>query len=93
MNAVFADTHFWIALTFPHDAWGEAARAAKARLAGTLLVTTDEVLSEFATSLSGYGPRMRQQVAVMVRAILAHPSIKVMPQTRESFLRGLARYE
>lgn len=29
----------------------------------------------------------------MVRALLAHPRVEVMPQSRESFLRGLMLYE
>jgi len=36
---------------------------------------------------------MRKQAAKMVRAILENPNVKVIPQTRESFLKGLIFYE
>jgi predicted nucleic acid-binding protein len=61
-------------------------------LGDALIVTTDGVLVEFLTALSR-GEHMRKQAAKMVRAILENPNVKVIPQTRESFLKGLAFYE
>lgn len=92
MNVVFADSQYWIAIVNPNDQWSEAAKNAKSILGDVFIVTTDEVLSEFLAALSK-GKHMRRQAVKMVRLILDNPNIKVFPQTRESFLKGLSFYE
>lgn len=92
MKTVFADSHYWIAIVKPGDQFSEAAKSARASLGDAFIVTTDEVLTEFLTAFSK-GLHMREQAAKMVRAILDNPNVKVIPQTRDSFLRGLAFYE
>ena len=57
------------------------------------LVTTEEVLSEFLTALAGGGPTLRRAAATMVRTILSSPEVRVVSQSGESFLGGLAYYE
>ena len=56
------------------------------------MITTDEVLTEFLAALSASGPNLRRQAAKMVRAILSNPRVTVLPQTRDTFLRGLELY-
>lgn len=90
MKVVFADTLYWIAIIRPRDAWQNAARQAREGLGNVILVTTDEVLSEFLNALSRGGPHLRQQAAKMARAIMENPNVRVLPQTRDSFLKGLA---
>lgn len=92
MKTVFADSLFWIALVKPEDQWAKAAKTAKSNLGNVLIVTTDEVLTEFLTALSK-GERMRKQAGKMVRTIMANPNVRVVPQTRDSFLKGLTLYE
>ena len=92
MKSVFADSHYWIAMVNPNDSWAKIAKAARASLGEVFIVTTDEVLTEFLAALSR-GEHMRKQAAKMVRAILENPNVKVIPQTRESFLKGLTFYE
>ena len=92
MKKVFADSHYWIAIVNPRDQWTEAAKAARALLGEALIVTTDEVLTEFLAALRS-GEHMRKQAARMVRLILENPNVKVIPQTRDSFLKGLNFYE
>jgi len=92
MKKVFADSHYWIALAKPRDQWEEAAKAARALLGEALIVTTDEVLTEFLAALSSV-KHLRSQAAKMVRYILENPNVKVIPQTRDSFLKGLTFYE
>jgi len=92
MKKVFADSHYWIALAKPRDQWEEAAKAARALLGEALIVTTDEVLTEFLAALSSV-KYLRRQAAKMVRYILENPNVKVIPQTRDSFLKGLTFYE
>lgn len=93
MKAVFADTSYWIAIINPRDSWAQEARDAKAKLGPAILVTTDEVLSEFLSAFSRSGPRIRELATQSVRAILANPNVKVLPQSRESFVKGLNLYE
>lgn len=83
MKTVFADAHYWIAIVNPNDSWAEAAKKARSSLGEIFIVTTDEVLTEFLAALSK-GEHMRKQAAKMVR---------VIPQTRDSFLKGLTLYE
>ncbi|MBW2118199.1 MAG: type II toxin-antitoxin system VapC family toxin [Deltaproteobacteria bacterium] len=92
MKKVFADSHYWIALAKPRDQWEKAAKAARELLGEALIVTTDEVLTEFLAALSSV-KYLRQLAAKMVRSILENPNVKVIPQTRDSFLKGLTFYE
>ena len=57
------------------------------------LVTTHEVFAEFLTAVSNYGPQIRAEAASMVRRILSNQDVRVMEQSRDTFLAGLARYE
>lgn len=92
MKAVFADSNYWIAIVNTNDQWSEAAKSARSLLGDIFIVTTDEVLTEFLTALSSI-EHMRRQAAKMVRGILENPNVKVIPQTRDSFLKGLDLYE
>ncbi|MBI3281968.1 MAG: type II toxin-antitoxin system VapC family toxin [Acidobacteria bacterium] len=91
MRRVFADTLYWLAIFVPGDAWAGAARAADC--SDSLLVTTEEVLSEFLTAVSAHGDHVRRLACRLVREILNDPGIDVVAQSHESFLAGLALYE
>lgn len=92
MKTVFADSQYWIAVTNPRDPWREPALQAKRKLGGTTIVTTDEVLGEFLTGMSGGGPALRHKAVQIVRAVLTNPDVRVIPQSRESFLSATDRY-
>lgn len=53
MRAVFADTFYWVALANPTDYRRQDAIALDKFLAGALIYTTDEILTEFMTFFSG----------------------------------------
>ena len=93
MRELFADTFFWTALADPQDQWHRAAREFDASLEGTRLVTTDEVLVEFATQFGVRDRRLREIAARWVRSVLDDPEIQVVAQSRDSFLSGLELYE
>ncbi|MDE0125663.1 MAG: PIN domain-containing protein [Bryobacterales bacterium] len=93
MRPVFADTVYWVATARLADRWRAAAREARRRLGHVGLVTTDEVLTEFLAPLAKGGPRVRSAAARAVRAMLSGSNVRVMPQSRSSFKRALARYE
>ena len=93
MRRVFADTLYWVALTHRKDQWHGAAVAMSRGLAGCQIVTTDDVMAEVLTAFCDAGPRLRQQVAALVRSLHRKPTVTVHPQSRASFLSGLALYE
>jgi predicted nucleic acid-binding protein len=90
---VFADTFYWIAITLPSDAWGDRVVEVCEALGTTRYVTTDEILVEFLSHLSSKGEHLRELAVQLVRRILQDEDITVIPQSRESFLRGLDLYE
>ncbi len=91
-NSVFADTHYWIAVVDARDSWHHVAKEVRETLGEIYIITTDEVLTEFLSALSK-STRLRYQAVKMVRAILSNPNVRVIPQTRESFLTGLELFE
>lgn len=93
MKTVFADTLYWVAIVKPDDPWRQPAKQARSLLGNVRLLTTDEVLTEFLALLSLGGEHFRRQAVKMVREILANPNVKVLAQSRDSFLRGLELYE
>lgn len=93
MKAVFVDAVYWIAIARCQDQWSGAAKRAREQLGTVRLVTTDEVLTEFLAALSKGGPELRRRAVQTVRAILSNANIKVVPQSRDSFQKGLSRYE
>lgn len=97
MKTVFADTVFWFAYINPRDQRHQSAKNAYQRLGAVQLVTTDEILTELLTLLSGRGPHMRQvaveTVQKLLNATLDDFNVKVLPQSRDSFQRGLTLYQ
>lgn len=93
MKTVFADTLFWLARVRSRDPWGAAAREALKKLGKVQIITTDEVLNELLAALSSGGPILRRKGVETVRLLLQSATVTVVPQTRESFLAALDRYE
>ena len=93
MRRSFADAVYWVALAHRKDQWHQRAVEVSRELGPCLLVTTDEVLSEFLNHFSGYGRELRMQVARTIRDLLDGPGVEVIPQSRQTFLAGLALYE
>jgi uncharacterized protein len=93
MRRIFADTLYWVALTHRKDQWHPAALKASRALAGCHLVTTDEVLSEVLAAFCEGGPVLRQHAATLVHRLLQHATLTIRPQSRTTFLTGLALYE
>jgi uncharacterized protein len=93
MRLVFADAVYWVALAHRKDQWHQRAVEVSQQIGPVRLVTTDEVLDEFLAHFSGYGSELRLLSARTVRSLLADPSVRVIPQSRHSFLAGLALHE
>jgi len=93
MNALFADTVYWVAVFRYRDPWKAAALRAREAAGSARLVTTDEVLTEMLDAFSAVGPLSRLHASRFVRGIFSYPDVEVIPQSRDSFLKGLALYE
>ena len=92
MEEIFADAFYWIALANPADQWHEAAKRFDEDNPDALLVTTEEILTEFLNYYAEAGARRRRIVGAMCEQVLTHPNITVIPQSHESFLQGLELY-
>ncbi|MDE2887122.1 MAG: PIN domain-containing protein [Gemmatimonadota bacterium] len=92
MSAVFVDASYFIALFRPRDRWKAVTQEARRRLGDVELVTTDEILMEFLTGISRVSPAVREQALNAVQEILRDGNIRVVPQSRPSFLDGLNRF-
>lgn len=60
MSAVFADTFFWIALTSVHDQAHERAKTHVRSATPSMIVTTEEVLTEYLNYFAGWGLRSKR---------------------------------
>lgn len=74
------------------DSAHQEALSLTAELASSSIVTTDEVLTEYLTFFSTAPESLRREAAESVVDILASSVIRVIPQSRESFLAGLQLY-
>lgn len=84
MNALFADTFLLDSLTTPLDAAHERAKQFTDDI-----VTTEEVLAEYLNFFGSGSDRLRRRAAVVMGAILQDRSVRVIPQSHESFVSGL----
>jgi len=91
VSLFFADTFYWIALTNPKDSAHREIMAFTAKLAPRSVITTDEVLTELLAYCSSY-PRLRQAAGPAVLQLQKDPDIRIIPQSRASFLDGLSLY-
>jgi predicted nucleic acid-binding protein len=93
MNAVFADTFFWIAFTNVQDQAQERAKSfARSAAPSAIIFTTEEVLTEYLNYFAGRGLKFRERAALNVESILENPTVRVLGQTSGSFQAGLTLY-
>lgn len=92
MKKVFADTLYWMAIASHQDQWHRAAVSAKRSLRDVVLVTTDEVLSEFLNAFSRTAS-LRRGAVLTIRRIFSDPDVEIVPQTRDGFLQALNRFD
>lgn len=93
MKKVFVDTLYWLAIVRPRDPWQTPAKKARSSIGNVFMISTDEVLTEFLNALSPGGEYIRKQAVQMVKNILENPNVKVIPQSRDSFSKGLELYD
>lgn len=91
MNAVFADTFYWIALISPGDRHSQEVLRFDDLLSGGNVYTTEEVLVEVLTFLAADG-WLRKRAVETVREILSDPAVHIIPQSHDSFIAGFDLY-
>ena len=92
MRPLFADTFYWLALADFTDSAHWRALTLTSERSGLPLLTTDEVLAEYLTFFATAPQAMRRKALTNARRILEDPGVRVVPQSRESFLSGMALY-
>ena len=93
LRTVFADAFYWVALLNPRDSSHQLASSLSDSLQSSIIITTEEVLTEVLAYFSAWGRRWRSEAVSSVRDILDDPGVQVVPQSHESFLAGLDLYE
>ena len=92
MTALFADTFYWIALADLADSAHQRALTLTAEWTASLIGATDEVLAEYLTFFATAPEQLRRTAVTNATRILEDPGVRVVPQSRESFLAGMALY-
>ena len=89
MNALFADTFYYLALLSRDDATHErAVEVSRTVLAGT--VTTAWVLTEVADALAA--PAQRGAFLTLLNSLRADPNVVIVPPSDDLFQRGISLY-
>ena len=89
MNALFADTFYYLALLSRDDATHErAVEVSRAVLADT--VTTAWVLTEVADALAA--PAQRGAFLTLLNSLRADPNVVIIPPSNDLFQRGISLY-
>jgi predicted nucleic acid-binding protein len=92
VKAIFADTFYWAALSALDDPAHARAMEISRSIAPEKIVTTDEVLAEYLTFFSSASAAIRNRVGRNVAALIDSAEVRVIPQSRGSFLAGLELY-
>ena len=95
MRIVFVDTSFYVAILNRRDRLRRRAQLLYAELTSrgdVVFVTTEAVLVELLTRMSGFGAEARDLAADFVTRLAADPRVTIVPFTSESFAAGLDLY-
>ena len=92
MNAVFADTFYWIAVTNIQDLAHERVKVFTRQTKPDLICTTEEVFTEYLNYFAAWGPNLRHRAALNVQSMTNNQNVRVVAQTANSFRRGLDLY-
>jgi uncharacterized protein len=92
MNAIFADTGYWIALFNPRDDLHAKALTVARVTQGHLIVTSQLILTEFLNYYASLGQSFRQQAVQVVRSLQQATEVEIVPQTDDQFQAALTLY-
>ncbi len=92
MNAIFADTGYWIALFNPRDDLHAKALTVARVTQGRPIVTSQMVLTEFLNYYASLGQLFRQQAVQVVRSLQQATEVEIVLQTDKQFQAALTFY-
>lgn len=92
MNAVFADTFYWIAITNVRDLAHERVKTHTWGLQSQLICTTEEVLTEYLNYFSASSSQLGLKAALNVETMRSNAAVRILPQTSNSFRAGFEPY-
>jgi predicted nucleic acid-binding protein len=90
VNAIFADTFYYLAIVSRHDAAHVRAVELSRQLTSPL-VTTAWILTEVGDALSA--PRQRSAFAILMDALTSDPQVAIVPPTQAYFDQGVALFK
>jgi uncharacterized protein len=90
MNAIFADTFYYLALVSREDATHSRAVALSRQLTGRI-VTTAWILTEVGDALSA--PRQRHVFRVLFDSLSTDERVTIVPPTKQLFEQGIDLYD
>lgn len=92
METLFADSAFYIALLNKGDQHHEATVSIIKGLGTFRTLTSEMVLAEVLAFFSGRGPFLRTKAVDLVEEMRKNPTVVIVPQTRDLFLRAVGHY-
>ncbi len=95
MRQIFVDSSYYIAVLNPRDSLKSRADKLRTELEIAMdvrFITTDAVLIETLTRVSGFGEYSRRQASDFVRVILGDTRVRVIPHDRALFEAALNLY-
>jgi uncharacterized protein len=93
MTEVFADTFYWVAFTNIRDTAHEPAIAFMRAAPPRLILTTEEVLTEYLNYFAAWGPEFRHTATRNIQTMRASRTVRIVPQSKASFQAGLMLYQ
>lgn len=93
MTEVFADTFYWVAFTNIRDTAHERAKAFMRAAPPRLILSTEEVLTEYLNYFAAWGPGFRHTATTNVQTMRASRTVRIVSQSKASFQDGLMLYQ
>jgi hypothetical protein len=90
MNAVFADTFYWIAFTNVQDLAHERVKTFTRSAKPDVICTTEEVLTEYLNYFAAWGSHSRRMAALNIQNMMDNRTVRIVAQTADSFRTGLS---
>lgn len=92
MRKLFADASYWIALLHAGDLNHQKAVDLSNSLGRVIIFTSDWVLAEVLNFFAGNGILSRKAAVQLVQKVLNDSNCRVVPASRELFVKGLGLY-
>lgn len=92
MRLVFADSCYWIALLHPQDNLHGKVQSLIPDLTGSLIVTSDAILTEVLDHFSGKGGHFRKIAGEYVQQVSSNLRVKIVKHEPDKFRDAVAFY-